>query len=91
MWQSALSKKAYAQAFSLIWLRRKGDIYVHAELHGASTTVIKNQQPDQPIPPLTIAQARCSHSRWQMQVGGSAELYNAVQATIGDNRKVGCG
>ena len=31
-------------------------MYVHAELHGASTTVIKNQQPDQPIPPLTISQ-----------------------------------
>lgn len=37
-------------------LCRKGDIYVHAELHGASTTIIKNHQPDAPIPPLTISQ-----------------------------------
>ena len=44
-------------------LRRKGDVYVHAELHGASTTIIKNQQPDQPIPPLTISQARAGLTR----------------------------
>lgn len=27
---------------------RKGDVYVHAELHGASTTVVKNHNPDMP-------------------------------------------
>ena len=27
---------------------RKGDIYVHAELHGASTTIMKNHAPDSP-------------------------------------------
>ena len=27
---------------------RKGDIYVHADLHGASTTILKNHQPDSP-------------------------------------------
>jgi len=33
--------------------------YVHAELHGASSTVIKNHKPTQPVPPLTLNQAGC--------------------------------
>ncbi|GLI62598.1 hypothetical protein VaNZ11_005137 [Volvox africanus] len=39
---------------------RKGDVYVHAELHGASSTIIKNLAPDQPVPPLTLQQAGCA-------------------------------
>lgn len=35
----------------------KGDIYIHADLHGASSTIIKNHRPDHPIPPLTLNQA----------------------------------
>ena len=38
--------------------RSKGDVYVHADLHGASTTIVKNHAPEQPIPPLTLSQAR---------------------------------
>jgi predicted ribosome quality control (RQC) complex YloA/Tae2 family protein len=37
----------------------KGDIYVHADLHGASSTIIKNHRPDHTIPPLTLNQAGC--------------------------------
>ncbi|XP_050372336.1 uncharacterized protein LOC126790221 [Argentina anserina] len=37
----------------------KGDLYVHADLHGASSTVIKNHRPEQPVPPLTLNQAGC--------------------------------
>ncbi|XP_042517780.1 nuclear export mediator factor NEMF [Macadamia integrifolia] len=37
----------------------KGDLYVHADLHGASSTVIKNHKPEQPIPPLTLNQTGC--------------------------------
>jgi hypothetical protein len=33
--------------------------YVHAELHGASSTIIKNHKRDTPIPPLTLNQAGC--------------------------------
>lgn len=33
--------------------------YVHAELHGASSTVIKNHKPEQSVPPLTLNQAGC--------------------------------
>ncbi|KAK4775824.1 hypothetical protein SAY87_023785 [Trapa incisa] len=54
----------------------KGDLYVHAELHGASSTVIKNHRPDQPVPPLTLNQAGCftvCHSQaWDSKIVTSA-------------------
>ncbi|XP_068333314.1 uncharacterized protein [Pyrus communis] len=54
----------------------KGDLYVHAELHGASSTVIKNHRPDQPVPPLTLNQAGCftvCHSAaWDSKIVTSA-------------------
>ncbi|XP_020701212.1 nuclear export mediator factor NEMF isoform X2 [Dendrobium catenatum] len=54
----------------------KGDIYVHAELHGASSTVIKNHRPDNPVPPLTLNQAGCftvCHSQaWDSKIVTSA-------------------
>lgn len=36
---------------------RKGDIYVHAELHGASSTIIKNNDANEPIPLMTLSEA----------------------------------
>ena len=40
---------------------RKGDVYVHADLHGASSTVIKNPAgADAPVPPLSLHQAGCA-------------------------------
>ncbi|XP_010273525.1 PREDICTED: nuclear export mediator factor NEMF isoform X2 [Nelumbo nucifera] len=54
----------------------KGDIYVHAELHGASSTVIKNHKPEHPVPPLTLNQAGCftvCHSQaWDSKIVTSA-------------------
>ncbi|KAL7080822.1 hypothetical protein ACP275_14G002100 [Erythranthe tilingii] len=54
----------------------KGDLYVHAELHGASSTVIKNHKPDNPVPPLTLNQAGCftvCHSNaWDSKIVTSA-------------------
>ncbi|KAG5151049.1 hypothetical protein JHK84_027521 [Glycine max] len=35
----------------------KGDLYIHVDLHGASSTVIKNHKPAQPIPPLECRSA----------------------------------
>ena len=35
-----------------------GDIYVHADLHGASSIVIKNHTPDA-VPPKTLNEAGC--------------------------------
>ncbi|XP_038702775.1 nuclear export mediator factor NEMF isoform X2 [Tripterygium wilfordii] len=54
----------------------KGDLYVHAELHGASSTVIKNHRPEQLVPPLTLNQAGCftvCHSQaWDSKIVTSA-------------------
>ncbi|XP_072996590.1 uncharacterized protein [Typha latifolia] len=54
----------------------KGDLYIHADLHGASSTVIKNHKPDHPIPPLTLNQAGCftvCHSQaWDSKIVTSA-------------------
>jgi predicted ribosome quality control (RQC) complex YloA/Tae2 family protein len=34
----------------------KGDVYVHADLHGAATCIVKNSNPEAPVPPLTLNQ-----------------------------------
>ncbi|KAI1299969.1 Nuclear export mediator factor Nemf [Halotydeus destructor] len=36
---------------------RPGDIYVHADLHGAASVVVKNTYPGQEIPPRTLEEA----------------------------------
>uniref|UniRef100_A0A0E0EMT4 CCHC-type domain-containing protein n=1 Tax=Oryza meridionalis TaxID=40149 RepID=A0A0E0EMT4_9ORYZ len=52
------------------------DSYVHAELHGASSTIIKNHKPDNPIPPLTLNQAGsftvCHSKAWDSKIVTSA-------------------
>lgn len=66
---------------------KKGDVYVHADLHGAATVVIKNnpKTPDSPIPPSTLSQAgtlavSCS-SAWDSKAGMSAWWVNADQVS----------
>ncbi|PSC75362.1 nuclear export mediator factor Nemf-like isoform X1 [Micractinium conductrix] len=55
---------------------RKGDVYVHADLHGASTTIVRNHTPHTPIPPLTLSQAGqacvCRSQAWDAKVVTSA-------------------
>ena len=66
---------------------RKGDIYVHADLHGAATVVIKNNPvtPDAPIPPSTLSQAGhlavCTSSAWDSKAGMSAWWVDADQVS----------
>lgn len=54
----------------------KGDLYVHADLHGASSTVIKNHKSDCPVPPLTLNQAGiftvCHSQAWDSKIVTSA-------------------
>ncbi|GMH29151.1 hypothetical protein Nepgr_030994 [Nepenthes gracilis] len=54
----------------------KGDLYVHADLHGASSTIIKNHKPEQPVSHLTLIQAGCftvCHSQaWDAKIVTSA-------------------
>jgi hypothetical protein len=66
---------------------KKGDVYVHADLHGAATVVIRNnpKTPDSPIPPSTLSQAgtlavACSNA-WDSKAGMSAWWVNADQVS----------
>lgn len=66
---------------------RKGDVYVHADLNGASSIVIRNKltSADAPIPPSTLSQAGtlavASSSAWDSKAGMSAWWVNADQVS----------
>ncbi|KAI1343212.1 fibronectin-binding protein A N-terminus-domain-containing protein [Xylariaceae sp. FL0016] len=66
---------------------KKGDLYVHADLHGAASVVIKNNPstPDAPVPPSTLSQAGslsvCSSSAWDSKAGMSAWWVTADQVS----------
>lgn len=51
---------------------KPGDIYVHGDLHGAASVVIKNNEPEKSIPPVTLEEAGalaiCYSSAWDMKV-----------------------
>lgn len=78
-----------AQQNEIIYKRylRKGDVYCHADLHGASSIIIKNnpKTPDAPIPPATLSQAGslavCSSDAWDSKAGMSAWWVNADQVS----------
>ena len=50
---------------------RAGDIYLHADIHGAATHIVKNHTKD-PVPPLTLAQAGlacvCRSAAWDAKM-----------------------
>ena len=50
---------------------RPGDIYVHADLHGAASVVIKNPS-GKPVPPKTLNEAGnmaiCYSAAWDIKV-----------------------
>ena len=54
----------------------KGDIYLHADIHGAAAHIIKNHRKGEPVPPLTIAQAGlscvCRSAAWDAKMVTSA-------------------
>ncbi|KAK5660680.1 hypothetical protein OQA88_12044 [Cercophora sp. LCS_1] len=78
-----------AQQNEMLYKRylRKGDVYVHADMHGASSVIIKNnpKTPDAPIPPSTLAQAGnlsvCCSSAWDSKAGMGAWWVNADQVS----------
>ncbi|KAH7175527.1 fibronectin-binding protein A N-terminus-domain-containing protein [Dactylonectria macrodidyma] len=78
-----------AQQNEIVYKRylRKGDVYCHADLHGASSVIIKNnpKTPDAPIPPATLSQAGsiavCSSDAWDSKAGMSAWWVNADQVS----------
>ena len=66
---------------------KKGDIYVHADLQGASSVIVKNnpKTPDAPIPPSTLSQAGaltvCTSSAWDSKAVMAAWWVNADQVS----------
>lgn len=78
-----------AQQNEILYKRylRKGDVYVHADMHGASSVIIKNnpKTPDAPIPPSTLAQAGnlsvCCSSAWDSKAAMGAWWVNADQVS----------
>ena len=78
-----------AQQSDIIYAKHftKGDAYVHADLQGAASTIIKNKsgQTDRPIPPSTLSQAGtlaiCTSSAWDSKAVMSAWWVNADQVS----------
>ncbi len=64
---------------------RKGDLYVHADAHGAASTIIKANDPGTPIPPLSIAEAGAMtvfrSSAWSSKMVTSAYWVNPDQVS----------
>ena len=66
---------------------KKGDIYVHADLNGAASVIIKNNPatPDAPVPPSTLSQAGnmsvATSSAWDSKAVMSAWWVNANQVS----------
>eukprot|EP00803_Ostreobium_quekettii_P009621 evm.model.scf_1149.3 EVM.evm.TU.scf_1149.3 scf_1149:29603-44453(-) len=54
----------------------KSDLYVHADLHGAPTTIVKNHRPNSPVPSTTLHQAGaacvCRSKAWDDKLVTSA-------------------
>ncbi|KAK6436739.1 hypothetical protein LTR95_007063, partial [Oleoguttula sp. CCFEE 5521] len=78
-----------AQQNEILYRRylKKGDVYVHADLHGAASVIIKNNPatPDAPIPPSTLSQAGsmavCTSSAWDSKAAMSAWWVNWDQVS----------
>ncbi len=78
-----------AQQNELLYRRylKKGDVYVHADLQGASSVIVKNspQTPDAPMPPSTLSQAGaltvCTSVAWDSKAVMAAWWVNAEQVS----------
>lgn len=51
---------------------KPGDVYVHADLHGAASVIVKNNDPSQEVPPRTLEEAatmaNCYSSAWDAKM-----------------------
>jgi hypothetical protein len=88
-WASPFAVPHAASFLSSCYLAE--DIYVHAELHGASSTIIRNHDPSRPVPPLTLQQAGCAcvcRSRaWDSKVVTSAWWVHHHQVRTADQQQ----
>ncbi|KAI1321220.1 hypothetical protein EDD11_007786 [Mortierella claussenii] len=64
---------------------KKDDIYVHADIHGAATVLIKNPSDEDPVPPSSIYQAGimsvCQSKAWDAKIVTSAYWVRADQVS----------
>ncbi|KAF9354639.1 hypothetical protein BGX34_010898 [Mortierella sp. NVP85] len=64
---------------------KKNDVYVHADIHGAATVVVKNPSDTTPIPPSSIYQAGimsvCQSRAWDDKIVTSAYWVRADQVS----------
>ena len=66
---------------------KKGDVYVHADLHGATSVIVKNKpgMSESPIPPSSLSQAGtlaiASSSAWDSKAVMSAFWVDATQVS----------
>ena len=62
--------------FEVIIVCDTGDIYVHADLHGATSVIIKNSRRGLQVPPKTLEEAGfmavCYSSAWDARIVTSA-------------------
>ncbi|KAK5115462.1 hypothetical protein LTR62_001121 [Meristemomyces frigidus] len=78
-----------AQQNEILYRRymKKGDVYIHADLHGAATVIVKNRigMASSPIPPSTLGQAGnlavCTSSAWESKAVMSAWWVDATQVS----------
>ena len=78
-----------AQQNEILYKRylKKGDIYIHADLHGAASVIVKNKPgiSECPIPPSTLSQAgtlaTATSSAWDSKAVMSAWWVDAVQVS----------
>ena len=76
-----------AQQNELLYKRylKKGDKYIHADLPGAASVVIKNKRGESPIPPSTLSQAGtlavATSSAWESKAVMSAWWVDANQVS----------
>ncbi|CAG8537743.1 10624_t:CDS:10 [Paraglomus brasilianum] len=71
--------------FGHLIFTRCSDVYVHADLHGAASVIIKNSHEGQPIPPSTLYQAGvmsvCMSKAWDAKIVTSAYWVHAEQVS----------
>ncbi|KAF9407207.1 hypothetical protein BGZ94_002787 [Podila epigama] len=64
---------------------KKDDIYVHADIHGAATVLIKNPSDKEPVPPSSLYQAGimsvCQSKAWDAKIVTSAYWVRADQVS----------
>ncbi|CAK0786952.1 hypothetical protein CVIRNUC_010166 [Coccomyxa viridis] len=64
---------------------RKDDLYVHADLHGAATTIVRNNDSTASVPPFSISQAGqacvCRSQAWDAKIVTSAWWVHASQVS----------